>query len=466
MSNSTNCSAVATICDGASCVVPESDPNYILSVVMSTVLTIMLALVMFSMGCNVEAKKFLGHIRRPWGIFVGFLCQFGIMPLTGFILSIAFDILPIQAVVVLIIGCCPGGTSSNILAYWVDGDMDLSVSMTTCSTLLSLGMMPLCLFIYTKMWADTGTITIPYDSIGISLVTLVIPVSVGMFVNHKWPQKAKIILKIGSITGIVLIVLIAVIGGILYQGSWSIHPKLWIIGTIFPIIGYSLGFFLARIAGLPWYRCRTVGFETGMQNTQLCSTIVQLSFSPEQLTYMFTFPLIYSVFQLVFGGLFLGFYVAYKKYYGKNKEDLLESRDNEALPESSFYKTNGGFQPDSKPFPPNLGRAELHPVEIKPFQDYRKLSNNLGGPGSSRTPSAGRSFSGLNSRLKAPPPNYSGVFRTQRIDLYQQASPPDALRWMPKPWERTGPPSREGSSRRTEEPGSRGDKEPGLPPPR
>lgn len=120
----------------------------------------------------------------------------------------------------------------------------------------------------------------------------------------------------------------------------------------------------------------------------------------------------------------------------------------------------------ARPFPPNLGRAELHPVELKPFQDYRKLSSNLGGPGSSRPPPSGRPFSGLNSRLKAPPSTYSGVFRTQRLDLYQQASPPDALRWMPKPWERTGPPSREGPPRRAEEPGSRGDKEPGLPPPR
>ncbi|XP_059558294.1 protein PRRC2A isoform X2 [Myotis daubentonii] len=120
----------------------------------------------------------------------------------------------------------------------------------------------------------------------------------------------------------------------------------------------------------------------------------------------------------------------------------------------------------ARPFPPSLGRAELHAVELKPFQDYRKLSSNLGGPGSSCTLPAGRSFSGLSSRLKATPSTYSGVFRTQHIDLHQQASPPDALRWMPKPWERTGPPSREGSSRRAEEPGSRGDKEPRLPPPR
>lgn len=125
MNDPNSCVDNATVCSGASCVVPDSNFNNTLSVVLSTVLTILLALVMFSMGCNVEIKKFLGHIKRPWGICVGFLCQFGIMPLTGFVLSVAFDILPIQAVVVLIMGCCPGGTSSNILAYWVDGDMDL-----------------------------------------------------------------------------------------------------------------------------------------------------------------------------------------------------------------------------------------------------------------------------------------------------------------------------------------------------
>ncbi|XP_044106014.1 ileal sodium/bile acid cotransporter isoform X2 [Neovison vison] len=324
MNNSTGCPASATVCNGTSCVVTKKNFNDILSVVLSTVLTVLLAMVMFSMGCNVEIKKFLGHIKRPWGICVGFLCQFGIMPLTGFILSVAFDILPLQAVVVLIMGCCPGGTASNILAYWVDGDMDLSISMTTCSTLLALGMMPLCLFIYTKMWVNSGTIVIPFNNI------------------------AKIILKIGSITGAILIVLIAVVGGILYQSAWIIAPKLWIIGTLFPLAGYSLGFLLARVSGQPWHRCRTVALETGMQNTQLCSTIVQLSFTQEELNLVFTFPLIYSIFQLAFAAIFLGTYVAYKKYHGKNNVEFSESKDNEMVSGSSLHKVNEGFQPDGR----------------------------------------------------------------------------------------------------------------------
>ncbi|MEE6470737.1 hypothetical protein FKM82_009053, partial [Ascaphus truei] len=163
--NLSYCSVNATFCNGTSCFLPPDNFNAILGTVLSTVITILLALVMFSMGCTVELQKFLGHIRRPWGIIVGFLCQFGIMPLAGFVLSIGFNIHPIQAVVVLIMGCCPGGTGSNILAYWVDGDMDLSLTMTTCSTLFALGMMPLCLFVYTKKWVDSNAIVIPYDSI-------------------------------------------------------------------------------------------------------------------------------------------------------------------------------------------------------------------------------------------------------------------------------------------------------------
>ncbi|KAM4702026.1 ileal sodium/bile acid cotransporter-like [Discoglossus pictus] len=344
---SMSCYENSTICNGTDCLLPPDNFNAILNTVLSTVITVMLALVMFAMGCTVEIKKFWGHIKHPWGIAVGFLCQFGIMPLTAFVLSVAFNIHPVQAVAVLIMGCCPGGTGSNILAYWADGDMDLSISMTTCSTLLALGMMPLCLFLYTKKWVDSSSIVIPYDSIGISLVTLVVPVGIGMFVNHKWPKQAKKIIKVGSITGGVLIVVIAVIGGVLYRGSWVIAPQLWIVGTIFPLVGYTLGFFLAWLSNQSWSRCRTVALETGMQNTQLCTTIVQLSFTPEQLSLMFTFPLIYSIFQIAFVFILLLGYRLYLRRYGKKtEEDIKEIEENKQ--DASYEATNGGFQLDDK----------------------------------------------------------------------------------------------------------------------
>lgn len=119
------CGPEATVCSGADCLIPPGDFNAILSVVMSTVLTVLLAMVMFSMGCTVDANKLWGHIRRPWGIVIGFICQFGIMPFTAFALSLAFNVLPVQAIVIIIMGCCPGGSSSNIICFWLEGDMDL-----------------------------------------------------------------------------------------------------------------------------------------------------------------------------------------------------------------------------------------------------------------------------------------------------------------------------------------------------
>ncbi|XP_061092837.1 ileal sodium/bile acid cotransporter-like [Conger conger] len=344
-----SCFANATQCSGTSCLVPPSNFNEILSVVLSAVLTVMLAMVMFAMGCTVDIYKLWGHIRRPWGIFVGFLCQFGIMPFTAFALSLAFNVMPVQAVAILIMGCCPGGSSSNILAYWLDGDMDLSISMTTCSSILAMGMMPLCLLIYTSVWTSSDTIQIPYQSIGITLISLLIPVALGIYVKNRWPAAAKKILKVGSIMGIVLIVVIAVVGGVLYQSSWIISPSLWIIGAIYPVIGFSLGFLLARFVGQPWFRCRTIALETGFQNAQLCSTIVQLSFSAEELEVMFSFPLIYSIFQLVVAVGSVGAYQLYKKHCrGPSADDDLEqavATDGEEE-KREYALENGRFQHD------------------------------------------------------------------------------------------------------------------------
>ncbi|XP_018598582.2 ileal sodium/bile acid cotransporter [Scleropages formosus] len=335
------CPPNATLCSGTSCLVLASNFNYILGVSMSTVMAVMLGLVMFAMGCNVEVMKLWGHIRRPWGISVGFLCQFGIMPFTAFALSMAFNVLPVQAVVVIIMGCCPGGSYSNILAYWLDGDMDLSISMTTCSTMLAMGMMPLCLFIYTSAWTSSSSIQIPYDSIGITLASILIPVTFGMYIKYRWPKTAKKVLKVGSIMGFLLIILIAVVGGILYQSSWDIAPSMWIIGVMYPILGSALGFLLAWMVGQPWARCRTIALETGIQNAQLCSTIVQLSFSPEDLELMFSFPLIYSIFQVFYSMAAVGGYQVYKRRCQRSAIRTSTPEDKEV-----HAVENGGFRGD------------------------------------------------------------------------------------------------------------------------
>ncbi|XP_045329380.1 solute carrier family 10 member 6 isoform X1 [Leopardus geoffroyi] len=284
-----------------------------LELVFTVVTAVMMGLLMFSLGCSVEFQKLWSHIRRPWGIAVGLLCQFGLMPLTAYLLAISFSLKPAQAVAVLVMGCCPGGTISNIFTFWVDGDMDLSITMTTCSTVAALGMMPLCLYLYTLSWNLEQNLTIPYQNIGITLVCLTIPVAFGVYVNYRWPKQSKIILKIGAIVGGVLLLVVAVAGVVLAKGSWNSDITLLTISFIFPLIGHVTGFLLALLTHQSWQRCRTISLETGAQNIQMCVTMLQLSFTAKQLVQMLSFPLAYGLFQLLDGFLIVAAYKMYKR---------------------------------------------------------------------------------------------------------------------------------------------------------
>ncbi|XP_006084651.1 solute carrier family 10 member 6 [Myotis lucifugus] len=289
-----------------------------LKLVFTVVLAVMMGLVMFSLGCSVEIQKLWSHIRRPWGIAVGLLCQFGLMPLIAYLLAISFSLQPIQAIAVLIMGCCPGGTVSNIFTFWVDGDMDLSISMTTCSTVAALGMMPLCLYLYTLSWNFEQNFTIPYQNIGISLLCLTVPVAFGVYVNYRCPKQSKTILKIGAIVGGVLLLVVTVAGLVLSRESWNPDISLLTISCIFPLIGHVAGFLLALLTHHSWQRCRTISLETGAQNIQMCLTMLQLSFTPQQLVQMISFPMSYGLFQVLDGFLIVAAYKLYKRRL-KNK---------------------------------------------------------------------------------------------------------------------------------------------------
>ncbi|KAL1789426.1 solute carrier family 10 member 6 [Sigmodon hispidus] len=290
----------------------EMDDPGTLKLVFTVGSAVMVGLVMFSFGCSVEIQKLWSHLRRPWGIVVGLLCQFGLMPLTAYLLATGFSLRPFQAIAVLIMGCCPGGTISNVLTFWVDGDMDLSISMTTCSTVVALGMMPLCLYLYTRSWNLTQNLTIPYQSIGITLGSLIVPVTFGIYVNYRWPKQAKTILKVGAIVGGVLLLVVAVAGVVLAKG-WNTDATLLIISFIFPLVGHVTGFLLAFLTHQSWQRCRTISIETGAQNIQLCIAMLQLSFTAEYLVQLFNFALAYGLFQVLHGFFIIAAYQAYKR---------------------------------------------------------------------------------------------------------------------------------------------------------
>uniref|UniRef100_A0A8D2Q315 Solute carrier family 10 member 6 n=1 Tax=Varanus komodoensis TaxID=61221 RepID=A0A8D2Q315_VARKO len=267
---------------------------------ISVVVPVVTILVMLSIGCTLEMKKLCGHIKRPWGIAVGMMCQFGLMPLLACILLMNVSVGSIQALAIFFIGCCPGGATSNVISYWIDADMDLSISVTVFSNVATLGTMPLFLFLFSSFWESEDNVEVPFKTIGTIFPGLLIPTACGIFVNYRWPKQSKIILKVGSIVGAILVPVLVILNVVMYEGSWDVGPSLLRVAAIFPLVGYLAGFLLARLTCQSWQRCRTISVGTGTQNMQLCVTALQMSFSAKHFGQVLPFLMIYAIFQLLY----------------------------------------------------------------------------------------------------------------------------------------------------------------------
>uniref|UniRef100_A0A7M4FKW7 Hepatic sodium/bile acid cotransporter n=1 Tax=Crocodylus porosus TaxID=8502 RepID=A0A7M4FKW7_CROPO len=253
-----------------------------------------------SPGCSMELAKIKTHFWKPKGLAIAVVAQYGIMPLTAFLLGKLFHLDPIESLAILICGCCPGGNLSNIFSLASKGDMNLSILMTACSTFLALGMMPLLLYIYSRglYEGDLGS-KVPYKGIVFSLATMLIPCAIGIFLNEK-PQYARLIIKAGmtiflmSSVAVIALSVISVGNHILIIFS----PPLLGTSASTPLIGFLLGYGLSAFFKLNHQCRRTVCMETGCQNIQLWSAILKVAFDPEVTGSLYFFPLLYMVFQI------------------------------------------------------------------------------------------------------------------------------------------------------------------------
>ncbi|KAM8846899.1 hepatic sodium/bile acid cotransporter-like [Synchiropus picturatus] len=198
---------------------------------------------------------------KPKGVAIALLAQYAVMPLTAFVLVKVFRLTGTTAIMILICGCCPGGSLSNILALGIKGDMNLSIVMTSCSTLLALGMMPLLLYIYCHSFPHLQS-AVPYKDISLSLVMILIPCGIGILINHYRPKYAKLITTVGGLyvvlscqsqVGMIIMViaiLIICIGSSVAVGGSLLNlfsPPLMATAALMPFIGYSFGYIISSI---------------------------------------------------------------------------------------------------------------------------------------------------------------------------------------------------------------------------
>lgn len=237
-----------------------------------------LMVIMFGMGLTLTLPDFAVVARRPWPIILGVLLQFIVMPLSALFVTWAFHLDPALAVGVILVGCAPGGTASNVVAYLAKGDVALSVAMTSVSTLLS----PLVTPILTKYLAGQY---MPVDAPAMAkaiMMIVFIPVVLGLIVRRLMPRFVATVLPAlpwMSVLGISY----AVLGLVGASSERILSGGLLVLAVVIVhnALGLALGYGFARISGVGESAARTTAIEVGMQNSGLAAGLGAQYFTPE-----------------------------------------------------------------------------------------------------------------------------------------------------------------------------------------
>ncbi|XP_073498338.1 hepatic sodium/bile acid cotransporter [Phyllobates terribilis] len=298
-----------TIWDFGGPSVNMTEPSQIITgYILDAASLLLLVVVMMSLGCTLKFSDLKKYIVKPKEVGIAMLAQYGIMPLSGFSVGHVLNLSPIESLAVLICSCCPGGNISNLFTLAVKGDINLSILMTTCSTILALGMMPLLLYIYC-LGLNLGPLykNVPFLQIVSCLTMTVIPCFLGALMSSKRPQYSQSFIKVGKILGTVLAVVVTVLF-FFYLKSDILKiflPVMIGASLLLPFLGYVLGYVMASIFQLHEQARRTICIETGCQNVQLCTAILKITFDAEVIGVYFLFPFLYIISQVLQGFLLI-----------------------------------------------------------------------------------------------------------------------------------------------------------------
>ena len=244
--------------------------------VKPTVINPLLGVIMFGMGLTLRWDDFRVVFARPKDVITGCLAQFTVMPLLAFLLARLFRLDDALTVGVVLVGCCPGGTASNVITYLARGDLALSVGMTGVSTLLAPVVTPLLVWLLAGQAVDVDV-----AGMLLSILWVVIaPIVAGLAVKRLWPRQTEAAtaylpaLSSLTICAIVLIIIAANAQKLLVSGIVVIA-----VVMLHNIGGLALGYALGRLLRLPDAKRRAISIEVGMQNSGLASGLATIHFA-------------------------------------------------------------------------------------------------------------------------------------------------------------------------------------------
>ena len=272
-------------------------PN-VLQQIRPTFINYLLGVVMFGMGLTLNLTDFKIVFSRPKDVITGCLAQFTIMPLLAWVLATVFRLDEALALGVVLVGCCPGGTASNVITYLAKGDLALSVGMTGVSTLLAPLLTPLL------TWALAGK-TVDVDVAGMLLSILwvvILPIVVGLTVKWIWPKfTEKATDYLPAVSSIAIALIVAIVIGANASKLMAGGLVIVVVVVLHNLCGLSLGYLIGRMLGLSEPKKRAISIEVGMQNSGLASSLATIHFAAYPLA---TIPgAIFSVWHNISGAM-------------------------------------------------------------------------------------------------------------------------------------------------------------------
>ena len=248
----------------------------ILNHLKPAIISPLLGVIMFGMGLTLRWEDFRVVFTRPRDVIIGCIAQFTIMPMLAWILARLFSLDDALTIGVLLVGCCPGGTASNVITYLAKGDLALSVGMTSVSTLIAPVMTPLLVLLLAGKNIDVN-VTAMILSI---LWVVILPIAAGLLVKRLWPQQTEQAtaylpaLSSLAIATIVMIVIAASAQKLLTGGLIII-----VVVMLHNLFGISVGYGIGRLLRLPPPKRKALSIEVGMQNSGLASSLATLHFA-------------------------------------------------------------------------------------------------------------------------------------------------------------------------------------------
>ncbi|MBO1280133.1 bile acid:sodium symporter family protein [Acinetobacter nosocomialis] len=240
-----------------------------------------LGIIMLGMGMTMTVDDFKGVLQSPKAVLIGVVAQFVVMPGLAFVLCKLFNLPPEIAVGVILVGCCPGGTASNVITYMAKGNVALSVACTSVSTLLAPVLTPAIFYLLASQW-----LKIDAASMFISILQVVLlPIVIGLILRTWLKRQVESYIQVMPLVSVIAIVAIvaAIIGG---SKSAIFQSGLLILAVVVLHngLGYLLGFTAARFFKLPYADSKAIAVEVGMQNSGLGVALAAVHFAASPIT--------------------------------------------------------------------------------------------------------------------------------------------------------------------------------------